>query len=216
MVLALEDDNPGGDAVISQGTIHLETLGQWRAVVFIAMDKECWRTHLVGIGQRRLLPKQIGIMPDVGAGIAVDKAITNVTDGTERDPVGDTSLGSCRTKSVGVADYPIGHNAAIGATCYAKTLRVDEIRLLDGGIHERHEVVVVWTSESAFQVGKCIAIGTAAVGIGKDDSITLGSPILHLMEKAETIGSSWPTMDIKYRRILLARLITNGRQGKTT
>ena len=38
----------------------------------------------------------------------------------------------------------------------------------------------------------------------------------HLMEKAETVGSSWPTMDIKYRRILLAWLITNGRQGKTT
>ena len=102
--------------------------------------------------------------------------------------MGDASLGGCRTETIGMPDNPVGHHTTIGATCYAKTLRVDEIRLLDGGIHERHEVVVVWTSESAFQVGKRIAIGTAAVGISKDDCVALGSPILHLMEKAETIG----------------------------
>ena len=102
MVLALEDNDTGGDVMISQGTVHLEALGQWRAVVFVAMDKERRGAHLVGIGQRRLFPKQFGIMPDIGAGIAVDKAITDVAEGTERDPIGDASLGGCRTETIGM------------------------------------------------------------------------------------------------------------------
>ena len=64
VVLPMEEAEPGGDAPVHEGGVHLQALLQGAAVVLVGVDEQGGRLHVLCVLQGRLGPEGGGPMSD--------------------------------------------------------------------------------------------------------------------------------------------------------
>ena len=78
MVLAVEEDDLGIDAVHLKGREHLERIAHPAAIILVRLDKEGRCLSKMAILEGRRIPDNIEVMPGIGGQLGHVVAITDI------------------------------------------------------------------------------------------------------------------------------------------
>ena len=96
-----------------QRGVQLFGLFHRTAVIVVGVDNQQWRIDLVHIANRRAFDETIQISPRFAAKLVLAEVWANVGGAKETAQVGNAALGVGGGETVGVADDPVGHIAAV-------------------------------------------------------------------------------------------------------
>src|SRR5436305_8019763 len=123
VVLAREDDELGGHAEVLERAEPLLALFERHAVVVVRVQNEYRRLDAARVLQRRALPVGFKLLEEVAAEV-LPVSVCAVARALVADEVGEAAQGDGGLEDCGVADYPVGHEAAVGAARDTETLAV--------------------------------------------------------------------------------------------
>lgn len=140
VIFSLKETKTAFHSMISQCSEHLHCFRTVTPVVLRAMNEQGRRLCPVCIGQRRLFPKRIHVVPRCGAALICNEAVSDVRGTEHGNHVGDASLADRTGKPFRVPYDPIHHKAAVGAAAYAHTRTVDLRPACQRIIQESHNL----------------------------------------------------------------------------
>ena len=197
MVFSPEVAQPGGNAPVHQGGVHLHSLSHGAPVILVRVDKEGGGHGGLGVAQGRVSPQLLRAVEGVAVALVRGEAVANVGHAVEAEPVGDGALGGGAGEPVCVSNDPVGHKSAIGAASDSQPLPVDLRIPGQDCVSEVHEVAVVRLSIVATDVRKPVAPAVGAYGVAEEDKVTPVGPELHLVVKHRPVDGFGAAVDIQ-------------------
>ena len=176
-------------------------------MILIRMNKQCRCFRILSIFQRRVFPQNIKCKWRRCSTLIWIKVRANITHKTLRNPVRDTSLTHCTTETIRMANDPVCHKTTIGATRFTNSIWINCWKVLQYCICKIHQILVVNITIQSTNIRKRITSSIRASYICKEYKVSFTRPDLHFMEERFPIRSSRSTMNIKYCRIFLTRII---------
>ena len=209
MVLAAEEHEFALHTVRDERRIHLIPLIDGAAVIFEGVEEERRRLDPVGVLHGAVPPEFFDIRPDGRAALVLGEVGADVGHAVEARPVRDGALAGAGAEAVGVADDPVGHEAAVGATGLEEVVAVHLGIVLEGCVAEGHQVLIVHGAVLAADIHERAA-SVAASGVAEDDEIALTRPILHLVIEDGTVHGLGAAVDIEDDGVLFALFKAEG------
>ena len=204
MVLAAEEDESALHAVRNERGVHLIALIDRAAIVLKRVKEERRRFDLIGVLHGAVPPELFDVRPDGRAALILRKVRANVGHAVKACPVRDRALAGAGAEAVGVADDPVGHEAAVGAAGLKEVVCVHLGITRERRVAEGHEVVKVDRAVLAANVHERAA-PVAAGGVAKDDKVATACPVLHLMVENGAVDGLGTAVNVEDDGVLFAR-----------
>src|SRR5205085_5615401 len=131
------------------------------------MKNQNRRAHISDVLQWRAIPEEVESFKKVAAEICA-VAVCAVARAFVADEVGETAQGDCGFEHVGVAYYPVRHEAAVRAARHTQTITINPGVFCERGFDAVHDVSVIVVSPLIFYAtleSLTVACGAARVRV---------------------------------------------------
>src|SRR5690348_742131 len=208
VILAWIDHKLGGSTQAFKSLVHLLPAQNRNVRINLPAHKQRRRGDVLhAIERRDSLPNGFALprMPKFGLIVALVLVVTiharKECSSRSRDR---------RFKAIGLCNYEVGGDAAVGPAADGKLCRIRNA-LLDGVIHHSHVVLKILVAPvSPNGLGVLLAIARRAARVGKKNHVTVRGIKLRQVVKLRVIGPDWAAVRAKNRGVLLSRNVVNG------